>query len=126
MEWLEYQVTWTDPDGGENLYEARGRDLIAEADALVRARAVLDREERDRPTSPVVIRHRTVVSSHGPWVSQAVDATVVRPALERVKATARLTPSASVGGAPVRTMRDGSQSFGPYLDPDRDPVIDDA
>ena len=74
----------------------------------------------------VVIRHRTVVSSHGPWVSQAVDTTVVGPALERVKATARLTPSASVGGAPVRTMRDGSQSFGPYLDPDRDPVIDDA
>jgi hypothetical protein len=110
MELIRWRVTWTDPDGQLQTYESALTDLAGEADAYVRARAVLERQE---PGRDVVVAFWTETRSSGPVTSSRVDLSVVGPALERIKRTARLIPSV-VGGPPIREMRDGSQEYGPY------------
>jgi hypothetical protein len=110
-ELIRWRVTWTDPDGQPQTYESALSDLAGEADAYVRARAVLERQE---PGRDVVVAFWTETRSTGPVTSSRVDLSVVGPALERIKRTARIDPSSSEGAPPVRTMRDGSIECGPY------------
>jgi hypothetical protein len=112
MELIKWRVTWTDPDGEAQTYDSQLTDLAGEADAYVRARAVLERQE---PGTDVVVACWTETRSIGPVVSSRVDLSVVHPALERIKRTARLVPSSMRGGPPIRMMRDGSQEYGPYF-----------